>query len=60
MPKYSIIVPVYNRPNEIRELLESLRTSTLSDFEIIIVDDGSTESAESVILSFKNYLNLKC
>ncbi len=59
MPKYSIIVPVYNRPNEIRELLESLRTSTLSDFEVIIVDDGSTESAESVILSFKNYLNLK-
>ncbi|MDA0196804.1 MAG: glycosyltransferase [Bacteroidetes bacterium] len=59
MPKYSIIVPVYNRPNEIRELLKNLKTSTFSDFEVIVVDDGSTEDAESVVLPLGDSLNLK-
>ena len=39
--KYSIIVPVFNRPNEVEELLESLTTQSLSDFEVLIVEDGS-------------------
>lgn len=40
--KYSIIVPVYNRPDEVRDLLTSLANQTFSDFETIIVEDGST------------------
>lgn len=39
--KYSIIVPVYNRPDEVDELLQSLCEQTLADFEVIIVEDGS-------------------
>ena len=37
--KYSVIVPVYNRPNECEELLESLTHQTQRDFEVIIVED---------------------
>ena len=39
--KYSIIVPVYNRPDEVDELLQSLYQQTLQNFEVIIVEDGS-------------------
>lgn len=47
--KYSIIVPVYNRPAEVRDLLESLRTQTYRDFEVIIVEDGSTDPCASEV-----------
>lgn len=39
--KYSFIIPVYNRPDEARELLESLNRQTLHDFEVLVVEDGS-------------------
>ena len=39
---YSIIVPVYNRPDEVDELLQSLCQQTVKDFEVIVVEDGST------------------
>ena len=39
--KYSIIVPVYNRPDEVGELLDSLCNQKLKDFEVIVVEDGS-------------------
>lgn len=39
--KYSLIIPVYNRPDEAEELLESISKQTFSDFEVIIVEDGS-------------------
>ncbi|PIO47133.1 MAG: hypothetical protein CMR00_12070 [[Chlorobium] sp. 445] len=42
MLKYSIIIPVYNRPDEIKDLLESLLTQDTSLFEVIVVEDGST------------------
>ena len=42
--KYSIIVPIYNRPDEGRELLESLALQTYRDFELILVEDGSKYS----------------
>lgn len=41
MTKYSIIVPVYNRPDEVNELLESLTTQTFKEFDVYIVEDGS-------------------
>jgi glycosyltransferase involved in cell wall biosynthesis len=47
-PDFSIIVPVYNRPEEVRELLESLRKQTDKDFEVIIVEDGSTDKCEDI------------
>lgn len=54
---FSFIVPVYNRPNEIKELLESLLVQTYTNpYEIVIVEDGSTISSEEVIQSFENKL----
>ena len=47
---FSFIIPVYNRPNEIKELLNSLRLQTYEKtFEVVIVEDGSTISSEEVI-----------
>ena len=39
--RYSVIVPVYNRPDAGDELLQSLMQQTYTDFEVIIVEDGS-------------------
>ena len=46
--KYSIIVPVFNRPDEVDELLESLSNQTQKDFEVIIVEDGSVKTCKDV------------
>ena len=46
--KYSIIVPVFNRPDEVDELLESLCHQTFSDFEVVIVEDGSERPCKDV------------
>ncbi len=54
---YSFIIPVYNRPNEIKELLDSLTLQSYSKkFEIVIVEDGSTISSSSVISDFEDAL----
>lgn len=55
-PKYSVIVPVYNRPDELRELLESLTAQSRKDFEVIIVEDGSTVSSEEVVQEYSKRL----
>lgn len=48
MPSFSFIVPVYNRADEVRDLLDSLIGQTDSDFEIVIVEDGSTATCKEV------------
>ena len=57
--KYSIIVPVYNRPDEVEELLESLCQQTLKDFEVLIVEDGSQRDCKSVTEKFIGRLEVK-
>lgn len=47
-PMFSIIVPVYNRPQEVDELLESLCHQEEKDFEVVIVEDGSAVDCKSV------------
>lgn len=59
MVKYSVIVPVYNRPQEVQELLESLRLQTFRQFEIILVEDGSREPCEGVLAPFRDSLNIQ-
>ena len=56
--KYSIIVPVYNRPDEVDELLESLSNQTLKDFEVIIVEDGSVKPCKDVCDKYAGILAL--
>lgn len=57
--KFSYIIPVYNRPEEVKELLTSFCYLKANDFEIIIVEDGSKESCESVIKEFQGELPLR-
>ena len=57
--KFSIIVPVFNRPDEIDELLESLTRQTFNDFEVIIVEDGSQKPCKEVCDKYTDKLNLK-
>lgn len=47
--KFSIIVPVYNRVSEVEDLLQSLSSQTLKNFELVIVEDGSTDKCENVV-----------
>jgi glycosyltransferase involved in cell wall biosynthesis len=54
MPKYSVIIPVFNRPLEIQGLLESLRQQTQKNFEVVVVEDGSTEKCEHIVEKFKS------
>ena len=57
--KYSLIVPVYNRPDEVDELLESLCSQTLKDFEVVIVEDGSKITCKDVCDKYANILDLQ-
>ncbi len=55
---FSIIVPVYNRPQEVDELLDSLCRQRFKDFEVIVVEDGSTERCDSVCERYQSQLAL--
>ncbi|MCR5131725.1 MAG: glycosyltransferase [Prevotella sp.] len=57
--KYSIIVPVYNRPDEVDELLASLCQQEVKDFEVVIVEDGSQVLCEEVCRKYEKQLDLK-
>lgn len=57
--KYSIIVPVYNRPDEVDELLQSLTEQTLKDMEVIIVEDGSSQPCENIVHRYAGKLQLR-
>ena len=56
--KYSIIVPVYNRPDEVDELLASLVGQTEKDFEVVIVEDGSSKPCKEVCDRYADALDL--
>ena len=56
--KYSIIVPVFNRPDEVDELLESLCHQEVKDFEVIIVEDGSKKPCKDVCDKYAGILDL--
>ncbi|WP_324719459.1 glycosyltransferase [Salinimicrobium sp. HB62] len=56
---FSFIIPVYNRPAEIRELLETMLHLTYDKaFEVVIVEDGSTISSEEVVKDFEGRLKI--
>ena len=57
--KYSVIVPVFNRPDEVDELLESLTGQTFKDFEVIIVEDGSERDCRAVAERYSAALDVK-
>lgn len=57
--RYSIIIPVYNRPDEVDELLNSLTQQTVRDFEVIVVEDGSSVTCEHVVKRYEQQLNVR-
>jgi glycosyltransferase involved in cell wall biosynthesis len=57
--RYSIIIPVFNRPDELRELLASLTKQTYQNFEVLVIDDGSTHKADGVVTEFSNQLDIR-
>lgn len=57
--RYSVIIPVYNRPDEVNELLKSLTQLTYKSFEVIIVEDGSTNECKIVVDTYSNDLNVR-
>lgn len=57
--RYSIIVPVYNRPQEVEELLASLCRQTVQDFEVVIVEDGSSDDCKAVCDSYAGRLAIQ-
>ena len=56
--RYSVIVPVYNRPREIDELLGSLTQQTYKSFEVIVVEDGSSSPCKSVVDKYSEKLDV--
>ena len=56
--RYSVIIPVYNRPDEVDELLESLCTQTNGDFEVVVVEDGSSVPCESIVQKYADRLDV--
>ena len=59
MAKYSVIVPVYNRIDEVEDLLQSLTKQSFTDFETIIVEDGSTMPCEDTVKKFQEQIDVK-
>lgn len=59
MPKYSIIVPVYNRPDELDELLSTLVDQQFQNFEVVVVEDGSTVDAMSIVEKYADKLQIQ-
>src|SRR5687768_9850861 len=58
-PTYSVIIPVYNRPDELDELLKSLTLQTNRDFEVIIVEDGSQIPAREIAEKYQAHFPVR-
>jgi glycosyltransferase involved in cell wall biosynthesis len=56
--RFSIIIPVYNRPQEVDELLESLCRQNFKDFEVVVVEDGSSEKCDAICEKYADRLAL--
>ena len=55
MPKFSVIIPLYNKERDIQKTLDSLLKQSFSDFEVIIVNDGSTDNSEDVVKAINDF-----
>jgi len=56
MPKESVIIPTYNRAYILREAIDSVLSQKYRDFELLVVDDGSTDETKEVVLSYLPHL----
>jgi glycosyltransferase involved in cell wall biosynthesis len=56
--KLSVIIPVYNRPDEMKELLDSLAAQSEKDFELVVVEDGSSIKSEDLCNAYRDRINI--
>ncbi|GAB3695871.1 glycosyltransferase [Spirosoma flavus] len=56
---FSVIIPVFNRPDELRELLQTLTLQTYQQFEVLVIEDGSRNKADAVVASFSDRLDIR-
>lgn len=56
---FSIIIPVYNRPSEVSELLTSLSNQSFKDFEVILVEDGSIDKSDQIAYLFQSKIPIR-
>lgn len=54
MPKVTVLMPVYNSESYLRESIDSILSQSFSDFEFLIIDDGSTDSSKQIIDSYED------
>lgn len=55
---FSIIIPLYNRPQEIDELLHTLTRQTYLQFEVLVIEDGSVKGAKDIVSSYADKLDV--
>ncbi len=56
---FSIIIPIFNRPDELNELLQCIENQTYTNFEVIVVEDGSTLKCDLIVAKFNKKFNIK-
>ncbi|WP_157764743.1 glycosyltransferase family 2 protein [Solibacillus sp. R5-41] len=54
MPKISVIIPIYNKGNRLKSSIESVLNQSYQDFELILINDGSTDNSDEIIEFYKN------
>ena len=59
MTKFSVCIPTYNREYIINKPLDSLMNQTFKNFEVLVIDDGSTDNTEEVVRQYEGKLDLK-
>lgn len=53
-PFFSVVIPTYNRAGELKRAIESVLAQSFTDFEILVMDDGSTDNTASIVSSFND------
>ena len=53
MPRFSVIIPVYNKEKQLSNTIESVIKQRFEDFELIVVNDGATDTSETIIKSLQ-------
>jgi glycosyltransferase involved in cell wall biosynthesis len=55
---FSIVIPTFNRANDLKRCFESLLAQTYQNFEVLVCDDGSTDNTKDIVNEFTNQLNI--
>ena len=58
MPKISIIIPLYNQKRYVKQAIDSILKQTYNDFEIIVVEDGSTDNPDGILRKYQNEIKV--